>query len=448
NGTITIASFSNDKSLHPCTLNSVPINTTILLVPFNEGLNYGCSSYSDKTIQTINDSATVTSQLLSTTYHSTSEYYSMVTHGHSTTDFPTDNRPTPTMARNPSTITTMDRSFETSLPDHRNLKLNQRAIMNHINSRDTTNDTTNDSSTRIEVLIFTSMNNGDPGIKEKYIGSLQTLSKTAPVLTLMKIEDMSNVQDILNQPSYAVVTQDSGPWINLLNSQEFLIWTIIVGILYGIIIIIALGLLLWGIYKNKYDRDNPKPWLLAGIVLCATSFIIVFVVLETIFILSTICGYAIFGVIIILARKNDLAPIVDPTAQRNIGQARRDRTNKEILKTGILTISLILSFLFITVHTLVAVFLNATIRNFWIVRITDDLSFVIGCIILLIALHSDSISKYSHMTYISSPEDTSTENSRNTSRSSSNGGETSTRNDRRKRNTIEILFGRKSFVGL
>ncbi|CAG8459355.1 9035_t:CDS:2 [Racocetra fulgida] len=201
NGTITIASFSNDKSLHPCTLNSVPINTIILLVPFNEGLSYGCSSYSD-----VIESATVTSQLLSTTYHrSTSEYYSMVTHGPSTTDFPTDSRPTPTMARNSGTITTMDISFETNPPDHRNLKLNQRAIMNHINSRDTTND----SSTGIEVLIFTSMNDGDPGIKEKYTGSLQILSKTAPALTLMKIEDMANVQDLLNQTSYAIVTQEN-----------------------------------------------------------------------------------------------------------------------------------------------------------------------------------------------------------------------------------------------
>ncbi|CAG8684234.1 8430_t:CDS:2 [Cetraspora pellucida] len=322
NGTITIASFSDDKS---CTLNPVPINTVILLVPFNEGLNYGCSSYSDiiesniwlqKRSQTIIDSVTVASKPSTTYQSSTSEYYSMVTH--TTTGYPTDT-PTSTMTRNPGTITTINISSETSRPDHwnRDLKLKQREVMNHINPRDTTND----SSPGIEMLIFTSMNGGYPGIKEKYVGSLQTLSKTAPALTLIRIADMSNVYDFLNQTSYAVVTR-------------------------------ALGLIVWGIYKNNYTLDNPKPWLLAGIILCATF------------------------------------------------------------------------------------------------RITDDLSFVIGCTVLLIALHSDSISKYSHMTYVSSPEDTGTENSRDTSRSSSNGGGTSTRNDRRKRTTIEILFGRKSFVGL
>lgn len=402
------------------------------------------------------------------------------------------------------------------------------------------------------------MNNGDPGFKEKYVGNLQSLSKAAPALTLMRIADMSNVQNLLNQTSYAVFIRDSGPWINLLNSDIFLIWTIISGTFYGSIVIISLGLILWGIYKKKFALDNPKPWLLTGIIICATifpiiftydpwglryrrvssvvyqtlitlgyfilclnytiflfpwikatrhlaedldykvilvrriskiffiiilldglikiisflfyilaqvytmsilgqTFIIVNIVLETIFIFLVICGYAIFGCIIMLARKNDLVPIVvDPSSLRNNEQQRRSsprnndqirrvRTNKQIFETGILTISLILSFLFITIHTLVTPFLSATIRNFWITRITDDVSFVSGCIILLIALHSDSISKYSHMTYTSSPEESSTENSQNPSRSSSNGGNVP---NRPKRNTLEILFGRKSIVGL
>ncbi|CAG8569370.1 20213_t:CDS:2 [Gigaspora margarita] len=343
NGTITLASFSNNESLPPCTLKPIHVNTTILLIPFNEGLDYGCLSYADIIennlwLQTmnrqINNNASVTSPLQSTT---TLNSDSTVTREPIAIN-------TPTKTRNYGSITMVEISYETEAA-----RSNKRVFKEHI---------------KPQVVIFTSMNNGDPGFEEKYVGNLQSLSKAAPALTLMRIADMSNVQNLLNQTSYAVF---------------------------------------------------------------------------------------------IRARKNDLVPIVvDPSSLRNNEQQRRSsprnndqirrvRTNKQIFETGILTISLILSFLFITIHTLITPFLSATIRNFWITRITDDVSFVSGCIILLIALHSDSISKYSHMTYTSSPEESSTENSQNPSRSSSNGGNVP---NRPKRNTLEILFGRKSIVGL
>ncbi|CAG8519387.1 4266_t:CDS:2, partial [Gigaspora rosea] len=369
NGTITLASFSNSESLPPCTLKPIPVNTTILLIPFNEGLNYGCLSYADIIennlwLQTtmnrqITNNTTVTSSLQPTTTV-TREPIAINT---------------PTNSRNYESITMVEISYETEAA-----RSNKRVIKEHIKPRNTIKylslnnlnslnnlDSLNNlgnKSQQIEVVIFTSMNNGDPGFEEKYVGSLQSLSKAAPALTLMRIADMSNVQTLLNQTSYAVF---------------------------------------------------------------------------------------------IRARKNDLVPIVvDPSSLRNNEQQRRSsprnndqirrvRTNKQNFETGILTISLILSFLFVTIHTLITPFLSATIRNFWITRITDDVSFVSGCIILLIALHSDSISKYSHMTYTSSPEESSTENSQNPSRSSSNGGNVP---NRPKRNTLEILFGRKSIVGL
>ncbi|CAG8455006.1 24285_t:CDS:2 [Dentiscutata erythropus] len=314
NGTITIASFSNNNS---CTLNSVPINTVILLVPFNEGLNYGCSSYADIIenniwLQTINQPVNVNATVISSP--STTQQSTM------TNEYIATNSPTKTKNQDPS-ITMIEISYETeSLA-----RPNKRVIKEHIKPRNIIKYLSLDSlnsQPQIKVVIFTSMNNGDPGIKENYV-----------------------------------------------------------------------------------------------------------------------------------ARKSDLVPIVEPntprnneqngrTSQRNNEQIRMVRMNKKIFEAGVLTMSLILSFLFITVHTLVTAFLSPTILNFWITRITDDVSFIIGCIVLLITLHSDSISKYSHMTYASSPEESSTENSQNPSRSSSNGGGTNIQ-DRPRRNTLEILFGRR-----
>ncbi|CAG8501152.1 11404_t:CDS:2 [Dentiscutata heterogama] len=423
NGTIAIASFNNNNS---CTLNSVPINTVILLVPFNEGLNYGCSSYADIIennlwLQTTNKPISVNATVISSSPSTaqSSNHQSTVTNEYIATNSPTNTK------NHGSSVTMIDISYETESLT----RPNKRVVKEHIKPRNIIKSFSFDSlnsQPQIKVVIFTSMNNGDPGIKENYVGNLETLSKVAPVLTLMRIADMKDVHNLSDQISYAVIIPDSGPWINLLNSKTFLIWTLISGILYGSILIISLGLILWGVYKRKFSLDNPKPWLLAGIVICATT------------------------------RKNDLVPIVEPnaprnneqngrTSQRNNEQIMRVRINKKIFETGVLTISLILSFLFITVRTLVTAFLNPTIRNFWITRITDDVSFIIGFIVLLITLHSDSISKYSHMTYASSPEESSTENSQNPSRSSSNGGNIQ---DRPRRNTLEILFGRRSIVGL
>ncbi|CAG8618293.1 16894_t:CDS:2 [Acaulospora morrowiae] len=475
NGSLVIASFLGDKS-DPCTLNPVPDNTSILLVPFEDGLNNGCSSYSDVILS------------------------------------------------NPWLQIPRD------IPGLRSFHVIRRSIYA--------------PQCPSTVVIFTSTNNGDPGVRERYMGDSRFLSKARSALVLIRTVDAAKVINLFNETSNAMVTRDNGSWIMLLNSKGLLIWSIVFGILYGCVAVSAFYLTSVGIYKHGLTLTNPRPWLLMGVglssaimleydpwamhydrlselqyeivqmsgyfilcicyaiflfpwikatrniseeldyrtplvrklcrvfhlglffavlvksvalIFCLFGFTptinikrdiskIIYIVMESVFTFFAIFTYAIFGIIMVLARKCEH----DSIRQNANAQIRRSRTYREIVKSGILTISLILSLLFITVHTIFTIFLPPTIHNFWIVRILDDLSLVFGCLVLLIALQYNAVGKYSHMLYTGSSDENATEStvsppiSRDSSFHNSNNSGAEATDSRGKRNTVEILFGRRS----
>ncbi|CAG8540759.1 6722_t:CDS:2, partial [Acaulospora colombiana] len=164
---------------------------------------------------------------------------------------------------------------------------------------------------------------------------------------------------------------------------------------------------------------------------------LLYIVMELIFTFFGISTYSIFGMTMVLARKHERVPI----RQNANAQVRKARTNREIAKSVILTTLLILSLLFITVHTIFTISLSPTVHNFWVIRFLDDISFVLGCFILVIALQYDSVGKYSHMVYSGSSDENAAEStispsaSRDSSFHNSNNSGTEVADSRGKRNT-------------
>ena len=97
----------------------------------------------------------------------------------------------------------------------------------------------------------------------------------------------------------------------------------------------------------------------------------------------------------------------------------------------------------------ITIYLPITIQTFWITRITNDLSNIFCSLVLLIGLHSNTIGKYSHMMYSGSSDENITTStispppSRDSSFHNSSVAAGATSRHQR-RNTMEILFGRRS----
>ncbi|RHZ59962.1 hypothetical protein Glove_360g46 [Diversispora epigaea] len=487
NGSLNVASFLGDKS-KPCALNPIPNDTSILLVPLNDGLNNNdCTSYAD------------------------------IVSSNSWLQIPSTNQ---------------------ANENNSNIIINRKDHVNIFSTRDIS------KKCSLRIVILVSTNKGDPGVREPYNKNFKILSKAAPKLILIKAIDINKVKGLLNKTSYAIATPDSGSWIELINSKGFLIWTIIFGILYGCIVTFSLYILLMSIFKYGIALANPRPWLLVGVISSSTLFLVileydpglirfdrlseleyatiqmsgyfilrlcysiflfpwikatrniseelsyrasrvrkisrvfligiflsilikiaafvfvlfefsllvnlgenvfknVFIVLESVFVFILVLSYAVFGIIMVLARRYEHLPVQHIVMPRVSVRIRKEKTKQEIFKSAIITILLISSLLLITIHTIFTIFLPPTINNFWITRILDDISFTFGFLTLIIALQYDSVVKYSHMIYTGSSDDNATISTLSpaASRNSSfNNNNNSNGSKRQKRNTVDTFF--------
>ncbi|RIA92166.1 hypothetical protein C1645_874958 [Glomus cerebriforme] len=416
---------------------------------------------------------------------------------------------------------------------------------------ETTNETNDSLSNLPMVIIFTSMNDGDPGIREKYYGNVDILSKSESKLALIRVSDAKEISYLKPKTSFINFTSDSGPWINLLKSKDWKIWSILFGIFYSSMIILAFSSFILAINQYKFDLTNLRLWLFIAIlsysfillvifeydpwsirynylselnyeiivmtayyILClcyaiflfpwikatrnltevvnynigfvrklsrifqcgtglailikTTSIIfyllqfspngikislmilrVIFTILESLFCLIIICTFGTFGVIIFFARIHE-----QKTRRRRSREHQpvsRKSVRKEIFLSGILTIIIIISLIFVTLQEVIMIYLPITIESFWIIRITNDVSNIFSGLVLIIGLYSNTIGKYSHMMYSGSSDENITTSTFSGDSSNNPNVITSinddiitTTNVRNKRTTIEILFGRNS----
>lgn len=116
-----------------------------------------------------------------------------------------------------------------------------------------------------KVIVFSSSHNGIPGIRERYNGNVDILRTATPILTLINIEDMKKLIEIANNVTYVEITAEQGPWIKLLQSDPWKAFSIIMGVLYLLIIMIALFIIPKTYMHLGCALFNPKFWIYPGL---------------------------------------------------------------------------------------------------------------------------------------------------------------------------------------
>ncbi|CAB4481294.1 hypothetical protein RhiirA1_442887 [Rhizophagus irregularis] len=190
---------------------------------------------------------------------------------------------------------------------------------------------------------------------------------------------------------------------------------------------------------------------------------VIFITLEVLFCMIVITTFGTFGIIIVFARIHEQKTRRRSRERRPAGS--RKSVRKEIFLSGILTILVIISLLFLTFQKVSRLFLPISIKSFWIMRTMNDVSNIFSSLVLITGLYSNTIGKYSHMIYTGSSDEnittsTVSDNSINNVNAiisndiinyDTNNNDninvittTATTSGRNKRSTIEVLFGRNS----
>ncbi|CAI2172267.1 4276_t:CDS:2 [Funneliformis geosporum] len=129
-----------------------------------------------------------------------------------------------------------------------------------------------------KVIVFTSTNEGEPGIKEFSSGDRGVLEKSIPGLTLLKHEDISELKEIRNEISRAKITSGQSKWYDLVTSSSWIALSVIMGIIYVIIIIVSTFLLVSYYKKFGFAVKNIKFYIYPGIALVCILGIIILTV--------------------------------------------------------------------------------------------------------------------------------------------------------------------------
>ncbi|CAG8733337.1 11593_t:CDS:2, partial [Funneliformis mosseae] len=116
-----------------------------------------------------------------------------------------------------------------------------------------------------KVIVFTSMNEGVPGIKEFYSGDRDVLEKSIPGLTLLKYEDIYELKEINTEIARAKITSGKSKWDDLVKSPSWITWSVIMSIIYVIIIIVSMFLLVNNFKQFGFIVRNIKIYCYPGI---------------------------------------------------------------------------------------------------------------------------------------------------------------------------------------
>ncbi|RIA90443.1 hypothetical protein C1645_805736 [Glomus cerebriforme] len=128
-----------------------------------------------------------------------------------------------------------------------------------------------------KVLVFSSMNGGEPGIKEIYSGDRDVLKGSIPGLTLLKYSDIAQLKKVNDQIDHGEISSGRGKWYNLVTSPSWVAWSIIMSIIYTIISIITIHKLISHYHNCGFSLKNVKyfcypeiEWKKAASKICQT----------------------------------------------------------------------------------------------------------------------------------------------------------------------------------
>ncbi|CAJ0823790.1 4718_t:CDS:2 [Entrophospora sp. SA101] len=236
-----------------------------------------------------------------------------------------------------------------------------------------------------QMILFSSTNGGDPGIKELFSGDRETLKMSMPILSLLKLEDVITLQGILDKIDHVVVTPESGPWVKILSDTEWLVWSVIISSLFIGIVFLAVYYLVKtyqdlvafiivtvdpdDIYEDRISLSDFKKLL--GISYTMESVGLVVLGVE----------FLAFGWLIVTALRKRVSQI---PLRRN-----RLRTSSKVI---VMIISILTSIVFFIFSGSLSFFVT-TVANFWGAQITSNLAVVLCSVIIILVLQDKTIGK-------------------------------------------------------
>ncbi|CAG8524337.1 10829_t:CDS:2 [Paraglomus brasilianum] len=126
-----------------------------------------------------------------------------------------------------------------------------------------------------KILVITSGNGGVPGLDEIYAGDRKILANSIPSISLVSQDDMSGIRGLGSIIYTGEITSDHGPWITLVQSAAWIVWSLVMGIAYFAITTMCLYCLVKTYSRIGYVITNAKYWIYPGIMLvCIASAII------------------------------------------------------------------------------------------------------------------------------------------------------------------------------
>ncbi|CAG8453182.1 5633_t:CDS:2 [Paraglomus occultum] len=126
-----------------------------------------------------------------------------------------------------------------------------------------------------KILVITSGNGGVPGLDEIYAGNRKILSNSIPSISLVSQDDMTGIRGLGSIIYTGEITSDSGPWVRLVQSTSWIVWSLGMGVGYFAITTFCLYCLVKTYGRIGFVITNPKYWIYPGImIVCISSAII------------------------------------------------------------------------------------------------------------------------------------------------------------------------------
>ncbi|RIA90539.1 hypothetical protein C1645_152113 [Glomus cerebriforme] len=291
-GNLFIATFNKNDD-DPCKISGMPDNVDVLVIPFLQALKLGCKSYAN--ILTSNSWVMIMSSQNLTNLKNVNEHnlnmYKSVTNNPKLIprtliieSLKGTLSPSSTNSKfhNPKEFN-LETNIQTNVKEQvsnfskgftRILKEFGAKIKNHIQKvskriedkvKEFINQKRELKSFAPKVIIFSSSHNGTPGIREQYNGDFNILGTAIPHLTLLSIEDTEKLIKIANKVIYVEITSEQGPWISLLKSESWKVFSIIMGVLYILIVMITMFLIPRTYMNLGCSLFNPIFWVYPGL---------------------------------------------------------------------------------------------------------------------------------------------------------------------------------------
>ncbi|CAB4389335.1 unnamed protein product [Rhizophagus irregularis] len=240
----------------PCTLNPIPIGVALLVIPFGSvNGTQSCDTLSDLILR--NKWITQDSILPDNFQNGLPEGTTILPNG--TYSIPQNNL---------SLLST--KTFS---------KRNEHFInRNEMNNKIITRKRGESTSGVPQVILFTSMNNGDPGIKEPFAVDRDLFKDFKVGVTLLLRNDMLHLESLTSTIDNVVITSDVGPWMRLINSQDLLAWTINWGVTFGAIFAFTIYSIICFLDLWDFVLNNPNMYILPGIAFSSLASLIILVV--------------------------------------------------------------------------------------------------------------------------------------------------------------------------